>query len=308
MGYVNNLTELIGKTPLLKLNRIAKDLAGQVFVKMENFNPMSSVKDRIGLNMVLKAEEEGLIKPGDTLLEATSGNTGIALAFIGAARGYKVVLTMPDTMSIERRKLLSSLGAKLILTPGANGMKGAVNAAEEYKSTQPGTFMLQQFENAANPEIHQKTTGPEIWEDLEGQVDTFVSGVGTGGTITGVGRYLKSQKSDIELVAVEPKGSPVLSGGEPGRHKIQGIGAGFVPEIMDQQQIDKILTVTDDEAGEASRRLAKEEGILCGISAGANVAAALKLAHDEAYAGKNIVTLICDTGERYLSTWLFQEP
>jgi cysteine synthase A len=308
MGYVNNITELIGKTPMVKLNRLAKGLPGNVFVKMESFNPTSSVKDRIGFNMVKQAEAQGLIKPGNTLVEATSGNTGIALAFIGAARGYKVVLTMPDTMSIERRKLLSSLGAELILTPGANGMRGAVNAAQEYRDSHPEAYMLKQFENEANPQAHAETTGPEIWDDLAGAVDTFVSGVGTGGTITGVGQFLKSQKSAIQLVAVEPKGSPVLSGGQPGRHKIQGIGAGFIPKIMEAHQVDQIITVSDDEAGATSRRLAKEEGILCGISAGANVAAALQLAADQSNAGKNIVTLICDTGERYLSTWLFQEP
>jgi cysteine synthase A len=308
MGYVNNITELIGKTPMVKLNRLAKGLPGNVFVKMESFNPTSSVKDRIGFNMVKQAEAQGLIKPGNTLVEATSGNTGIALAFIGAARGYKVVLTMPDTMSIERRKLLSSLGAELILTPGANGMRGAVNAAQEYRDSHPEAYMLKQFENEANPLAHAETTGPEIWDDLAGAVDTFVSGVGTGGTITGVGQFLKSQKSAIQLVAVEPKGSPVLSGGQPGRHKIQGIGAGFIPKIMEAHQVDQIITVSDDEAGATSRRLAKEEGILCGISAGANVAAALQLAADQSNAGKNIVTLICDTGERYLSTWLFQEP
>jgi cysteine synthase A len=293
---------------MVKLNRLAKGLPGNVFVKMESFNPTSSVKDRIGFNMVKQAEAQGLIKPGNTLVEATSGNTGIALAFIGAARGYKVVLTMPDTMSIERRKLLSSLGAELILTPGANGMRGAVNAAQEYRDSHPEAYMLKQFENEANPLAHAETTGPEIWDDLAGAVDTFVSGVGTGGTITGVGQFLKSQKSAIQLVAVEPKGSPVLSGGQPGRHKIQGIGAGFIPKIMEAHQVDQIITVSDDEAGATSRRLAKEEGILCGISAGANVAAALQLAADQSNAGKNIVTLICDTGERYLSTWLFQEP
>jgi cysteine synthase A len=269
---------------------------------------MSSVKDRIGFNMVQQAEKDGLIKEGDTLIEATSGNTGIALAFIGAAKGYRVVLTMPDTMSIERRKLLTGLGAKLILTPGANGMKGAVQAAETYLAEHPGTFMLRQFENQANPEAHSASTGPEIWDDLEGNIAAFVSGVGTGGTITGVGRYLKGKNMGVELVAVEPEGSPVLSGGEPGRHKIQGIGAGFIPQVLDQKLLTQILTVSDAEAGETAMRLSREEGILCGISAGANVAAALRLAADQRFKDKNIVTLICDSGERYLSTWLFQEP
>lgn len=307
MKVAQNITELIGGTPLVRLNKLCRDLPGSVVVKLESFNPMSSVKDRIGLNMILEAEIQGSLKPGGTIIEATSGNTGIALAFVGAARGYKVVLTMPDTMSIERRKLLKSLGAELILTPGSLGMRGAVNQAEELLKSSPDAIMARQFSNSANPEVHYKTTAPEIWEALDGNLHAFVSGVGTGGTISGVGRFLKEKNGAIQIIAVEPDVSPVLSGGQPGPHKIQGIGAGFIPEILDRKVIDQILTVSAEQSGEMARRLALEEGILGGISAGGNVHVALELAALPQYKDKTIVTLLCDTGERYLSTWLFGE-
>ncbi len=300
-----NITELVGKTPLVELGKLGAGLPGRVLLKLESFNPCSSVKDRIGLNMIQAAEKKNLIKNDTILLEPTSGNTGIALAFVSAARGYKLALTMPDNMSQERRKLLAALGAELILTPAAKGMNGAINKAEEMAAGDKRYLILQQFANPANPEIHKKTTAEEIWADTDGAVDIFVAGVGTGGTITGVGQGLKKRNPAIRAVAVEPKDSAVLSGKKPGSHKIQGIGAGFVPEVLDRSVLDEIMTVGHEQAGQTSRRLAKEEGILAGISTGANVFAALELAARKENKNKTIVTVLCDTGERYLSTWLF---
>ncbi len=303
-----NITELVGNTPLLQLNRIAENIGARVLVKLESLNPCASVKDRIGLNMIEAAERDGLIKKDTVLVEPTSGNTGIALAFVCASRGYRLILTMPDTMSIERRKLLKTLGAQLVLTPGSEGMKGAINKAQAMVDDDPRCIMLQQFANPANPEIHRRTTAEEIWRDTEGEVDILVSGVGTGGTITGVSEVIKQRKSSFRAIAVEPVDSPVLSGGDPGPHKIQGIGAGFVPEVMRLDLVDEIIKVTHEDAGATSRRLAREEGILVGISAGANVFAALEVARRPENKGRTIVTIICDTGERYLSTWLFEDP
>jgi cysteine synthase A len=274
---------------------------------MENRNPLASVKDRIARGMILAAEKSGELAPGGTIVEATSGNTGIGLAWIGAQRGYRVILTMPETMSLERRRLLRALGAQLELTPGSGGMGSASERAREITSRTAGAVMMNQFSNPANPNAHESTTGPEIWRDTDGGVDVFVAGVGTGGTITGTGRYLRKQRSNIELVAVEPADSPVLSGGEPGPHGIQGIGAGFVPEVLDTSLLTRISTVETATAGATARKLATEEGVFTGISGGANVAAALELAGREEYEGKTIVTVICDTGERYLSTWLYEE-
>lgn len=305
MKIYGNITQTIGKTPLVQLNSLSKGLKATVAVKIESRNPLGSVKDRIGAAMIEAAEKSGELKPGATIVEPTSGNTGIALAFVAAAKGYKLILTMPETMSIERRKLLAALGAELVLTPGAEGMPGAIRKAEELVGTLPGAYMPQQFDNAANPEIHRKTTAVEIWDDTEGTVDFFVAGVGTGGTLTGVGSALKQRKPSVKVVAVEPADSPVISGGKPGPHKIQGIGAGFIPTNLDTKLIDEVIQIRADDAGETSRRLAKEEGILCGISAGGNVWAALQLAQRPENEGKLIVTVICDTGERYLSTWLF---
>lgn len=299
--------DTIGNTPLVELRRMAQGLPGKVLVKLENRNPLGSVKDRIGRAMIEAAEESGALSGGATIVEATSGNTGIALAYVGAAKGYKVILAMPETMSIERRRLLVALGARLELTDGSRGMKGALERAREIVEATPGAVMMSQFSNAANPAVHESTTGPEIWRDTRGEVDIFVAGVGTGGTITGTGRALRARKPEVQLVAVEPAGSPVLSGGEAGPHMIQGIGAGFVPEILDTSLLDRVMQVTAEESGEAARRLAREEGIFSGISAGANVHAALTLAADPAQEGKTIVTVVCDTGERYLSTWLYEE-
>ena len=307
MRIAGNITELVGRTPLVELSTIAKGLPGRVLAKMESFNPCSSVKDRIGLAMINAAEESGALKKNSVIIEPTSGNTGIALAFVAAARGYKLILTMPETMSLERRNLLKALGAGLILTPGPDGMPGAIKKAEEILAETPEGFMPQQFKNPANPQIHYRTTGPEIWEDTDGLVDFLVAAVGTGGTITGAGRFLKEKKPTLKCIAVEPAASPFLSKGEKGPHPIQGIGAGFKPDILDLEIIDEILTVTNDEAIGTTRQVVRSEGILLGISAGANVAMALKVAARPENKGKLIVTFICDTGERYLSTPCYSE-
>ena len=307
MKIYDNVTQTIGGTPLVRLNRLTAGLKAVVAVKMESRNPLGSVKDRIGIAMIEAAEKSGEIKPGATIVEPTSGNTGIALAFAAAAKGYKLILTMPETMSIERRKLLAALGAELILTPGSEGMPGAIKKAEALVGSLPNAFMPQQFDNAANPEIHRRTTAVEIWNDTDGKVDLFVAGVGTGGTLTGVGSVLKKKKPGVKVVAVEPADSPVISGGKPGPHKIQGIGAGFIPTNLDTRLVDEVIQISSADAGITARRLAKEEGILCGISAGGNVWAAIQLAKRPENEGKLIVTVICDTGERYLSTWLFDE-
>jgi len=300
----NSLT--IGKTPLVEIRRLTQGLPGRVLAKIEGRNPAYSVKCRIGAAMIWDAEERGLLKPGDRVIEPTSGNTGIALAFVCAARGYRLTLTMPETMSLERRQMLKGFGAELILTPGTDGMRGAIARANEL-AAEKGWFMPQQFKNPANPRIHFETTGPEIFNDTEGRIDFFVAGVGTGGTITGVSRYLKHEKGlSIRSIAVEPAASPILSGGKPGRHKIQGIGAGFIPENLDQSLVDEVLTVSDDDAFEYARRLMQSEGITCGISCGAAMAAALHVAARPEAAGKVIVTVLPDSGERYLSTPLFQ--
>ena len=296
-----NLTELIGRTPLLEV----PGANARILLKLELFNPGGSVKDRIALSMIEDAEKRGVLKKGATLIEPTSGNTGVGLAWVGTARGYKVILTMPDTMSLERRSLLKALGAKLVLTPGSEGMKGAIAKAEEIQRETPGSIIPGQFVNPANPAAHVATTGPEIWEATEGQVDIFVGGVGTGGTVSGVGQSLKARKPSVKIVAVEPASSAVLSGNPSGKHKIQGIGAGFVPDTYDSSVVDRILPITDEEAVRASRRLAREQGLLVGISSGASYAAALKLAAMEENAGKTIVALLPDTGERYLSTVLY---
>ncbi len=305
MNIHDGITSTIGNTPLVRLGRL-NDTGATILLKLESMNPFSSVKDRIGLAMIEDAEARGLLKPGSVIVEPTSGNTGIALAAVAAAKGYPIILTMPDTMSVERRKLLAVYGAQLVLTEGAKGMKGAIAKAEEIRAGTPGAFMPMQFANPANPAVHRRTTAQEIWRDTDGRVDAFVSGVGTGGTLTGVGAILKERNPAIALVAVEPADSPVLSGGAPGPHKIQGIGAGFVPEVLDRSLIGEIIKVRHEEAGAVARRLAKEEGILGGISAGANVWAALELARRPGWEGKTVVTVICDTGERYLSTWLFE--
>ncbi len=302
----NDISELIGGTPLVKLDRLAKDSGAQIVGKLEYFNPCGSVKDRIGVAMINAAESKGALKQGATVVEPTSGNTGIGLAFVCAARGYKLILTMPDTMSLERRDLLRAFGAEIVLTPGAQGMKGAVAKAEEIVKQQPGTFLPQQFENPANPEIHRQTTAKEIWDDTDGQVDILVAGVGTGGTITGVAEVIKQKKPEFKAVAVEPADSPVLSGGDPGPHKIQGIGAGFVPGVLNKEIIDEIIQVSNDQAKDTTQRLASEEGILAGISSGAAVYAALELAGREENKGKLIVVVLPDLGDRYLSTGLFQ--
>ena len=307
MNVYQDITQTVGRTPLVWLNRIGKDSGARIAVKLESSNPLSSVKDRIGVAMINAAEQAGKLKPGSVIVEPTSGNTGIALAFVAAARGYRLILTMPETMSVERRQLLKILGAELVLTEGPKGMRGAVEKAEEIAKTIPGSFVPQQFNNPANAEIHRKTTAEEIWKDTDGTVDIFVAGIGTGGTITGVGEVLKQRKPSARIIAVEPVDSPVLSGGKPGPHKIQGIGAGFVPGVLNTKVYDEIIQVRHEDAGAMARQLARQEGILGGISSGANVWAAAEVAKRPESKGKTIVTVICDTGERYLSTWLFQE-
>ncbi|HCG2962084.1 TPA: cysteine synthase A [Corynebacterium striatum] len=307
MAVYNNILETIGNTPLVRLNRLTEGLDAEILVKVESFNPANSVKDRIGKAIIDAAVESGELKPGGTIVEATSGNTGIALAFAGATLGYKVILTMPETMSNERKVLLRAYGAEIVLTPGAAGMKGAVDKANEIIANTDNAILASQFANEANPKIHEATTGPEIWKDTDGKVDAFVAGVGTGGTVTGVGRYLKSQNPDLYLVAVEPSDSPVLSEGHAGPHKIQGIGANFVPEVLDRELLDEVLTATSEEAIATSRKLATDEGLLVGISAGANVSAALKLAARPEFKGKTIVVVLPDFGERYVSTVLFED-
>lgn len=306
MTVYASITDTIGNTPLIELQRMSEGLGARVLVKVEFFNPLSSVKDRIGRAMIDDAEERGLIGPGSVLIEPTSGNTGIALAYVAAARGYKLILTMPDAMSVERRKLLQHLGAQVELTPWALGMMGAVDRARAIAREREGAVILQQFENPANPRAHELSTGPEIWKDSEGSVDIFVAGVGTGGTITGVGRHLKAMNPEVKVIAVEPETSAVLSGKPPGPHPIEGIGAGFIPRNLDVELLDEIMMMRADRAFTTARRLALEEGILAGISSGANVAAALELAARPENKGKTIVTVICSCGERYLSTPLFK--
>lgn len=308
MGKIfSDITETIGRTPLVRINRLARGTGATVLAKLESFNPLSSVKDRIGVSMIKAAERKGLINKDTVIIEPTSGNTGIALAFVCAARGYRLILAMPDTMSLERRQLLKIFGAELVLTNGPEGMRGAVEEAEKIQKSIKNSFMPQQFKNTANPEIHRKTTAAEVWTDTGGSVDIFIAGVGTGGTITGVGEVLKQKKPSVKIIAVEPADSPVLSGGSPGSHKIQGIGAGFVPEVLNTSIIDEIIQVSNDDAGNTARKIIREEGILAGISSGAAMWAAIEISKRKESSNKVIVVVLPDTGERYLSTWLFQE-
>ncbi|MFM1722604.1 cysteine synthase A [Rhodococcus sp. PAM 2766] len=306
MGIYNNVTELVGRTPLVRLNRLTEGLGAQVVAKLEFYNPANSVKDRIGVAIIDAAEASGDLKPGGTIVEGTSGNTGIALAMVGAARGYKVILTMPETMSTERRVMLRAFGAEIVLTPGAEGMAGAVRKAEELVGETENAVLARQFANAANPEVHARTTGEEIWADTEGTVDIFVAGIGTGGTLTGAGRTLRKYNPDVTIVGVEPADSPILNGGQPGPHKIQGIGANFVPEVLDREIYDEIIDVEFEDAIRVARSLGTDEGILGGISSGANVWGALELAKRPENAGKTIVVVVPDFGERYISTPLFE--
>ncbi|HUK77974.1 MAG TPA: cysteine synthase A [Thermoleophilia bacterium] len=309
MTYAESISDLIGHTPLVKLQALSNDSGATILGKLESFNPGGSVKDRIGLSMILAAEKAGQITPGKTtLIEPTSGNTGIALAMVAAARGYRLILTMPDTMTLERRALLKAYGAELVLTPGAKGMPGAIAVAGELLAKHPGAFIPQQFENPANPEIHRETTAEEVWNDTDGKIDIFLAAVGTGGTVTGVGEVLKARKPGVQVYAAEPAASPVLSGGQPGPHKIQGTGAGFVPKVLNTKIYDGVIQVGNDEAVETARNLARDEGILVGISAGANAWAAWEVGRRPENRGKLIVTVLCDTGERYLSSVLFAEP
>ncbi|MGA9110065.1 MAG: cysteine synthase A [Smithella sp.] len=303
----SDITKTVGKTPLVRLNRMGKELDAEILVKIESFNPLSSVKDRIGVAMIEAAQKAGILKKDTVIIEPTSGNTGIALAFVCAAKGYRLILTMPETMSMERRHLLSILGAELVLTEGIRGMKGAIDKAEELTKTHKNSFVPQQFKNPANPEIHRKTTAEEIWQDTDGKVDYVIAGIGTGGTITGIGEVLKKRNPSVKMIAVEPIDSPVLSGGKPGPHKIQGIGAGFIPDVLNREIIDEIIQVAHENAGEMARRIAKEEGILVGISSGAALWAAIEIAKRKEAGGKTIVAILPDSGERYLSTWLFQK-
>ncbi|MDI6799954.1 MAG: cysteine synthase A [Actinomycetota bacterium] len=306
MKVANDITQLIGNTPLVRLNKVTEGLKAEVFAKLESFNPLCSVKDRLALSMIDEAEKSGLLVKDSVIIEPTSGNTGIGLAFISAARGYKLILTMPDTMSIERRELLLALGAEVVLSPGEKGMRGAVEEAEDLAKRTKNSFIPQQFSNPANPKIHRETTAEEIWKGTEGKVDMVVAGVGTGGTITGVAEVLKERKPEVKMVAVEPAASPVISGGCAGPHKIQGIGAGFIPKVLRVELIDEVIKVEDDDAGATARRLAKEEGIFCGISSGAATWAALEVAGRKENQSKKIVVILPDSGERYLSTWLFK--
>jgi cysteine synthase A len=301
-----DISRTIGRTPLVRVNKLTAGSGGVVLAKVEAFNPLSSVKDRVGVAIINDAEKRGLIKEGTVIIEPTSGNTGVGLAFVCAARGYRLILTMPETMSVERRQILKILGAELVLTEGAKGMKGAIEKAEELHKSMPDSIIAGQFTNPANPEMHRRTTAEEIWADSGGKVDYFVAGVGTGGTITGVGEVLKARNPGVKVVAVEPSDSPVLSGGKPGPHKIQGIGAGFVPAVLNRAIIDEVITVAAPDAGDTARRLAAEEGLFAGISSGAAMWAALQLARRPEAKGKNIVVVLPDTGERYLSTWLFE--
>jgi cysteine synthase len=308
MSYAEKITDLIGNTPLVKIRALGPDSKVTLLAKLESLNPFSSVKDRIGLAMIEDAEKRGLLKPGSVIIEPTSGNTGVALAAVAAAKGYRIILSMPETFSIERRKLLAAYGAELVLTEGAKGMKGAIAKAEELAAATPNSFIPMQFDNPANPEVHRRTTAEEIWRDTEGKVDIFVAGVGTGGTITGVAEALKKRKPGLKAIAVEPADSPMISEGRAGPHKIQGIGAGFIPNNFKRELVDEVITVKHEDAGATARTLAKKEGILVGISAGANLWAAIQVAKRPESEGKTIVTVLCDTGERYLSTWLFEEP